>query len=91
MEDLRVAAWMLRYGARSLAHNLRFIPADRENWKPEPGTKSALEIATEVLRGLRMYRPILDGPEYPDPKMRMDRAMVRVAVRRNSDRCRSMA
>src|SRR5437773_7398686 len=68
MEDMKVAAWMLRYGTRSLIHNLQFIPADRAEWKPEPGAKSPLEIATEVLRAVRMYQPILEGPDYPDPR-----------------------
>jgi hypothetical protein len=68
MEDVKIAAWMLRYGTRSLIHNLQFIPEDRAEWKPEPGVKSALEIASEVLRGMRMYQPILEGPEYPDPR-----------------------
>jgi hypothetical protein len=66
MEDLKVAAWMLRYGARSLIHNLQFIPADRAEWKPEAGSKSPLEIAAEVLRALAMYRPILEGTGYSD-------------------------
>jgi hypothetical protein len=68
VEDLKSAAWMLRYGARSLIHNLQFIPADRADWKPEPGAKSPLEIVTEVIRAVRMYRPILEGPDYPDPR-----------------------
>src|SRR5687767_8608422 len=68
MEDLRGAAWMLRYAARSLSHNLGFIPVDRTHWTPEPGAKSPLEIAAEAVRGLHMYRPILRGPEYPDPR-----------------------
>lgn len=65
MEDLKTAAWMLRYGARSLAHNLRHLPEERAHWKPEPGVKSPLAIATEVLGALNMYRPIFAGPEYP--------------------------
>ncbi len=68
MEDLRVAAWMLRYGARSLIHNLQFIPQERADWKPEPGAQSPLEIMTEVLRAVTMYRPILRGPDCPDPR-----------------------
>jgi hypothetical protein len=64
VENLKVAAWMLRYGARSLAHNLQFIPADRLDWKPEAGAKSALEIAREVVGGMRMYLPILRGGEW---------------------------
>lgn len=66
MEDLKAVAWMMRYGARSLVHNLQFIPAERAEWKPEPGAKSALEIATEVIRAVLMYRPILDGTGYGD-------------------------
>jgi hypothetical protein len=65
MEDLKAAAWMVRYGARSLAHNLEFIPEERARWQPESGTKSPLEIAGEVIRGMRMYLPIFAGPEYP--------------------------
>jgi hypothetical protein len=65
VEDLKTAAWMLRYGALSLAHNLQFLPADRAGWKPEAASKSPLEIAAEVIRGMRMYRPIFDGPDYP--------------------------
>ena len=68
MEELKAAAWMLRYGARSLAHNLEFIPADRAHWKPDPAAKSPLEIAAEVIRVLHSYRPIFVGPEYPDPR-----------------------
>lgn len=65
MEDLKAAAWMLRYGARSLAHNLQHVPEDRAHWKPKPGVKSPLEMVAEVLRALNMYRPIFSGPDYP--------------------------
>jgi hypothetical protein len=68
MEDLKTAAWMLRYGARSLAHNLEFIPADREDWTPK-GAKSPLAVAQEVIRALQMYRPIFDGPEMTYPQL----------------------
>jgi hypothetical protein len=66
MEDLKAVVWMLRYGARSLAHNLKFIPEERAHWKPEPTAKSPMEIACEVTRALTMYRPILDGPDFPE-------------------------
>jgi len=66
MEDIKVAAWMLRYGVRSLIHNLQFIPPERAEWKPEPGAKSPLEIVTEVLWAVRMYEPLFAGPDYPD-------------------------
>lgn len=82
MEDLKTAAWMLRYGARSLAHNLRFIPADKATWKPEPGAKSALEVATEVVRAMRMYQPIFAGPEFPEtwPKAPLPTTLEEVTV-----------
>jgi len=68
MEDLKAVAWMVRYGARSLAYNLEFVPEDRAGWKPDPAAKSPLEIAAEAVRAIRMYRPILEGPEYPEPR-----------------------
>jgi len=64
MENLKVAAWMLRYGVQSLIHNLEAMPADRLDWKPEPNARSALEIAGEVVGGMRMYLPILRGGEW---------------------------
>src|SRR5690348_9636753 len=63
MENLKVAAWMLRYGVRSLIYNLESMPADRLVWKPDPNAKSALEIAGEVVGGMRNYLPILRGGE----------------------------
>ena len=66
MENLKAVASMIRYGARSLAHNLTFIPEDRAHWKPEPTAKSPMEIACEVTRALTMYRPILDSPDFPE-------------------------
>lgn len=63
MENLKAAAWMLRYGVRSLIYNLECIPADRLDWKPDPNAKSALEIAGEVVGGMRNYLPILSGGE----------------------------
>ena len=65
MEDVKVAAWMIRYGARSLAYNLDFIPADRENWKPAPEAKSALEVAAEAVRVFGMYLPMLEEGDFP--------------------------
>jgi hypothetical protein len=65
MEDVRAAAWMIRYGARSLAHNLDFIPADREQWKPSPEAKSPLEVAAEAVRVFGMYLPMLEEGGFP--------------------------
>jgi hypothetical protein len=64
MDNLTVAAWMVRYAVRSLIHNLEFVPADRLDWKPEPGAKSALEIAGEVAGNLQWCLPILRGGEW---------------------------
>jgi hypothetical protein len=65
MEDLKTAAWMLRYAARSLAHNLQFIPEEKQDWKPDPSAKSPLEVAAEAVRVIHMYRPMLEGPDFP--------------------------
>ena len=65
MEDVKAAAWMIRYGARSLAHNLDFIPADREQWKPAPEAKSPLEVAAEAIRVCGMYLPMLEEGGFP--------------------------
>lgn len=65
MEDVKSAAWMIRYGARSLADNLDFIPAERENWKPVPEAKSPLEIAAEAVRVFGMYMPMLEQGGFP--------------------------
>jgi hypothetical protein len=65
MEDVKAAAWMIRYGAQSLAHNLDFIPAERENWKPTPEAKSPLEIASEAVRVFGMYLPMLEQGGFP--------------------------
>lgn len=66
MEDVKVVAWMARYGARSLAHNLDFIPADREQWKPAPEAKSPLEVAAEAVRVFGMYLPMLEEGGFPE-------------------------
>jgi hypothetical protein len=63
MEDLKAVAWMMRYGVRSLVHNLEQIPEEWAAWKPAPESKSPLEIAQEVIRAIQMFRGILDGPE----------------------------
>ena len=65
MEDVKAAAWMIRYGAQSLAHNLDFIPADKEQWKPAPEAKSALDVAAEAVRAFGMYLPMLETGGFP--------------------------
>jgi uncharacterized damage-inducible protein DinB len=73
MEDLKTAARLLRWLMENLVHNLTFIPEDRLHWKPEPGAKSALEIAGEVIGGQRMMLPVFHGGDWspqphPQPK-----------------------
>ena len=65
MEDVKAAAWMIRYGAQRLAHYLGFIPAEREHWTPAPEAKSPLEIASEAVRVFGMYLPMLEQGEFP--------------------------
>lgn len=66
MEELKSAAWMIRYGTQSMVHNLRFIPADKEQWKPSPEAKSPLEVAAETVRVFEMYLPMLKDGGFSD-------------------------
>ena len=64
MEELQSAARMLRWIVANFIHNLSFIPEDRLHWKPEPGVKSPLEIAGEVVAGQRAMLPVFTGGEW---------------------------
>ena len=57
MVVMEVLARQVIWACENIACNLKFIPADKLEWKPAPGAKSALEIvnhAAEVLH--RMSR-----------------------------------
>lgn len=61
MEDLRVAARLVRWASRNLAFNLDFLPADRWEWKPDPAAKSPQAIMGEVIGVMRMAMPVFAG------------------------------
>jgi hypothetical protein len=73
MEDLKSAARLLRWAVENLVYNLSFIPEDRLEWKPEPGAKSPMEIAGEVVSGQRMMLPVFTGGEWTPQMTQMDR------------------
>lgn len=64
MEDLEIAARLLRWTVANFIHNLSFIPADKLDWKAADGVKSPLEIAGEVVAGQRMMLPVFTGGEW---------------------------
>src|SRR5262245_5876376 len=55
---------MVRWTARNMAYNLTFIPADRLDWNPAEGVKSALAIAAEVVGVMRNAMPLFAGGEF---------------------------
>jgi uncharacterized damage-inducible protein DinB len=68
MEDLKSGARLLRWMVDNIILNLSHIPEDRLHWKPEPGVKSPLEIAGEVVAGQRMMLPVFTGGDWtPQP------------------------
>src|SRR5688500_11870820 len=68
MQDRNAIPALIRFGARSFAHQLEFIPDDRWEWKPDPASKSARAIAGEVIAVFEMSRPVLSGGEMGQPE-----------------------
>jgi hypothetical protein len=68
MEDLRTVGWIVRWAAASMASNLGHLPSDKLDWKPNPASKTALEITGEVARVMRMMMPVFSGGGFePQP------------------------
>jgi hypothetical protein len=65
MEDLKIVARVTRGMAESMAVQLGHLPADKLDWKPNPASKSALEVTAEVIGVMRMMLPVFSGG---DPK-----------------------
>lgn len=59
MANLEPVARVVRWGTESMAFNLGHIPADKLNWKPNPESKSALEVTGEVIGVMRMMVGLL--------------------------------
>jgi uncharacterized damage-inducible protein DinB len=66
MSPLEALAEQVTWAGRNLAFNLQFVPADRLDWKPAPGTKSALEIVNHSLDCLRNMTPVLRGSSFQE-------------------------
>lgn len=48
MHPLETAIDSVVWAGKNFAHNLKFIPDDKLNWKPAPEANSALELAREA-------------------------------------------
>lgn len=59
MADLTSVARVVRWGTESMAFNLGHLPADKLDWKPNPESKSALEVTGEVLGVIRMMTGLI--------------------------------
>ena len=72
MTDLKVTARMVRWAAESMAFNLSQLPPDKLDWKPNPASKSALQIVGEVVGVMRMMLPMFQGGNFemqPGPEL----------------------
>jgi hypothetical protein len=63
MSQFTHIARLVRFGAEDLAFQLGFIPEDKLDWKPDPASKSALQVAGEVIGVMQSQIIILNGGE----------------------------
>ena len=59
-----------RWGTESMAFNLGRLPADKLNWKPNPESKSALEVTGEVIGVMRMMVGLIDHRRFHRARQR---------------------
>jgi DinB family protein len=67
MGKLEPVARVVRWGVESMAFNLSQLPADKLNWKPNPESKSALEVTAEVIGVMRMMLGLLATGSFERP------------------------
>jgi hypothetical protein len=72
MADLKAIARTVRWGAESMAFQLAQLPADKLDWKPNPASKSALQVAGEVIGVMELTLPLFQGKgfefqQFPPP------------------------
>ena len=74
MSQFTLVARLVRYGAESMAFQLKQIPADKLDWQPHPASKSALQIVGEAVGVIRSQSFTvrsgefeLDGDALPHP------------------------
>jgi hypothetical protein len=53
VSQFTLIARLVRYGAESLAFQLKQIPADKLEWQPNPASKSALQVVGEAAGVMR--------------------------------------
>jgi hypothetical protein len=61
MELIEPLASQVEWGARSIAHNLEFIPEDKLDWKPAPTANSAMEVVNLGIGALQSMAVVLRG------------------------------
>jgi uncharacterized damage-inducible protein DinB len=61
MADLKEVARLVRWAADSMAFQLAHIPEDKLDWQPQPGCKSALTVAGEVVFVIKSALPVFTG------------------------------
>lgn len=64
MADLKAVARVVRWAAESMAFNLDQIPEDKLDWKPNPASKTALQVVAEATGVMRMIQPIFAGGNF---------------------------
>ena len=67
MANLEPVARVVRWGVESMAFNLGQLPADKLNWKPNPESKSALEVTGEVIGVMQMMLGLLTTGSFARP------------------------
>jgi hypothetical protein len=63
MSEFTHVVRLIRFGAESLAFQLGHIPEDKLDWKPDPASKSALQVAGEVIGVMQSQITTLQGGE----------------------------
>src|SRR5215212_5056678 len=67
MANLEPVARVVRWGVESMAFNFGQLPADKLNWKPNPESKSALEVTAEVIGVMRMMVGLMATGSFERP------------------------
>lgn len=69
MSEFALIARLVRFGAEDFAFQLGKIPEDKLDWKPDPASKSALEVTGEVIGVMQSQITILKGGEIEIPSL----------------------
>lgn len=69
MSQFTLIARLVRFGAEDFAYQLEQIPAEKLAWKPDPASKSALDVTGEVIGVIQAQIKILQGGEIEIPTL----------------------